>query len=45
MSLNGMVVFDAGMTDFDISKSDFLKSISQYSIENPPMMLKANKYG
>ena len=45
MSLNGMVVFDASMTGTDQHKSEFLKSISQYSIENPPMMLKANKYG
>ena len=45
MSLNGMVVFDASLTGSDQHKSEFLKSISQYSIENPPMMLKANKYG
>ena len=40
MSIAGMVIFDASLTNHDMSGqfSPFLKQISQYSIENPPMI-------
>lgn len=37
MSISGMVTFDAGKTGME-TKTDFIKAISQFSIENPPTL-------
>jgi hypothetical protein len=37
MSISGMISFDAGKTGTE-SQSDFIKAISQFSIENPPTL-------
>ena len=37
-----MVIFDASMTGSQALKTEFLKSISQYSIDNPPIIHKGS---
>ena len=42
MSISGMAIFDPGNIANEIDKTEFLKSIGQYSIDNPPVIHKGS---